>query len=175
MSTPLIDTATARTHVRLEADYPAEQIEPYLRAAEELAAQILNRVLCADTTERDAAIAQAAGIVSDAKTAYDAALLAYRSSTLYDAYDPVRHEYRAGVADNAYESAQRAYRQALTKADELRAAMVATPLIKAAILLIFGHLFENRQQVIVEPRIILAELPMGVHALLQPYRAGMGV
>lgn len=45
--------------------------------------------------------------------------------------------------------------------------------IRRAILLIVGHLYENREQVVVGASV--AELPMGVLFLLQPYRLKMGV
>jgi uncharacterized phiE125 gp8 family phage protein len=48
--------------------------------------------------------------------------------------------------------------------------------IKAAMLLIIGNLYENRQQdVLGNTRISLNSLPMGVYALLQPYRLGLGM
>lgn len=45
--------------------------------------------------------------------------------------------------------------------------------IKAACLLILGHLFANREDVAVG--VSVAELPMGSRALLMPYRIKMGV
>ena len=42
--------------------------------------------------------------------------------------------------------------------------------IKAALLLLIGHLFENREAVIVDARVQAFELPMGVEMLLSPYR-----
>lgn len=51
--------------------------------------------------------------------------------------------------------------------------MVINDLIRAAILLIVGHLYTNREQDVVG--VSVAELKMGALALLQPYRKGMGV
>lgn len=45
--------------------------------------------------------------------------------------------------------------------------------IRRAILLIVGHLYENREQTVIGT--IVSELPMGVLFLLQPYRLKMGV
>lgn len=42
------------------------------------------------------------------------------------------------------------------------------PALRAAILLTVGHLFENREAVLTGP--IAAELPLGVRALIDPYR-----
>lgn len=45
--------------------------------------------------------------------------------------------------------------------------------IRRAILLIVGHLYENREQTVIGT--IVSELPMGVLFMLQPYRLRMGV
>jgi hypothetical protein len=50
--------------------------------------------------------------------------------------------------------------------------MVATAAAVAAILLILGHLYENREDSVVGASAV--ELPMGSRALLRPYRTGMG-
>ena len=48
--------------------------------------------------------------------------------------------------------------------------------IKAAMLLIIGHLYENRQEdVLGNTRISFNSLPLGVYNLLQPYRLGLGM
>ena len=50
--------------------------------------------------------------------------------------------------------------------------MVVNDAIKAAILLLTGHLYRNREAVTGES---VNELPLGVHALLWPHRVGLGV
>jgi uncharacterized phiE125 gp8 family phage protein len=48
--------------------------------------------------------------------------------------------------------------------------------IKSAMKLIIGNLYENRQQdVLSATRLNFNSLPLGVYALLQPYRQGLGV
>lgn len=48
--------------------------------------------------------------------------------------------------------------------------------IKAAMLLIIGNFYENRQQdVLGNTRISFNSLPLGVYNLLQPYRLGLGL
>lgn len=74
-------------------------------------------------------------------------------------------------------------RQVYADADTLAAAVLAgtggtSPIvvndaIKAAILLILGHLYANRENV--ATGFSVAELPMGARSLLQPCRTGMGV
>lgn len=48
--------------------------------------------------------------------------------------------------------------------------------IKAAMLLIIGNLYENRQQdLLSNTRMTFNSLPMGVYNLIQPYRLGLGM
>ncbi|WP_137923948.1 head-tail connector protein [Cupriavidus sp. 2SB] len=51
--------------------------------------------------------------------------------------------------------------------------MVANAEIQAAVLLTTGHLYSNREDVVVGATV--AELPRGARDLLQPYRVGLGV
>lgn len=51
--------------------------------------------------------------------------------------------------------------------------MVVNNLIKAAILLIFGHLDANREDG--SPGVKVDQIPLGSKHLLQPYRVGLGV
>ncbi len=51
--------------------------------------------------------------------------------------------------------------------------MVINAAIKAAMLLTLGHLYSNRENVVIG--VSTAELPHGAHALLQPHRIGLGV
>lgn len=51
--------------------------------------------------------------------------------------------------------------------------MVANDLIRAACLLIVGHLYANRENVVVGASV--AQLPMGALELVTPYRIGWGV
>lgn len=51
--------------------------------------------------------------------------------------------------------------------------LVATYAVKAAILLICGHLFANREDVVTGAQSFA--LPMGAHDLLRPYRLSFGL
>ena len=53
------------------------------------------------------------------------------------------------------------------------AGIVINPAIQAALLLIVGHLYANREDVLAG--VSVAQLPNGSQYLLQPYRSGMGV
>lgn len=51
--------------------------------------------------------------------------------------------------------------------------MVANDLIRAACLLIVGHLYANRENVVVGASV--AQIPMGALELVTPYRIGWGI
>lgn len=51
--------------------------------------------------------------------------------------------------------------------------MVANDEIRAAMLLTLGHIYNNRDDVVIGATAV--ELPLGARSLLQPYRVGMGV
>ena len=53
------------------------------------------------------------------------------------------------------------------------AGIVINPAIQAALLLIVGHLYANREDVLAG--VSVAQLPNGSQYLMQPYRIGMGV
>lgn len=53
------------------------------------------------------------------------------------------------------------------------AGIVINAAIQAALLLIVGHLYANREDVLVG--VSATQLPNGAQYLLQPYRSGMGV
>ncbi|GGI16438.1 head-tail connector protein [Oxalicibacterium faecigallinarum] len=74
-------------------------------------------------------------------------------------------------------------RRVFKDADALQAAVIAgnagelpivmTPSMKNAVLLILGDLYANREDTVIGT--IVASLPRGAQALLQPYRVQMGV
>jgi len=156
---PLIDIAVARRHLRVEADYPAEQIQPYLAAAEDAAQQFLNRLVVVD---QDALVAALAAIPA----ALDAAAAA-RTLAIEAAQNAADAQTRCVLV----EQAQQAYVDALAAARRAGAGIVINPSIAAGIQLTLGHLFEHREDV----ASVLQELPQGAKSLLWPYRVGLGV
>lgn len=157
----VIDLPTAKAHLRLDPDYPNEQVVVYLRAAEMSAAQFLNRRIFADATAANTAVAAVPSALVSAGLAHESALAA---AAMID--DPVAR--CAAVAH-----AERVYRQAQADAAETYGGIVTNELINAAILLTLGHLFENRQENFVG--VTVAELKLGVQRLLFPFRVGLGV
>jgi hypothetical protein len=53
--------------------------------------------------------------------------------------------------------------------------MVVTPVVVAAVLLILGHLYRNREEVVIGDSAAAAQLPVGATSLLWPHRIGLGV
>lgn len=157
----LIPVSVARTHLRVEADYPLDQIEPYLYAAEELAVEFLNRKVYRTQEDLTAAIVAAPVALQAAADAHAAATAA--ANLIADA------TVRGIVAD----AADKAYAAAQTVARETYAGMVINASIAGAILLLTRHLFENRSQMVVGT--IVAEISVSAHNLLRPFREGMGV
>lgn len=157
----LVTVAEARANHGIDDDYPEAPITLKLMAAEQFAQTFLNRKVYADDAALTAARALVPAAILAAGVAYEAAV---------DAADLIEDEVAAEMA-HAY--AESTYTQALTVARETFAGIVVNEQIKAAILLIFGHLFENHEDVVVGT--IAEQLPMGSQYLLQPLRVGMGV
>lgn len=112
----LVSLDQARAHCRVEPDYPAEQLEVYLGAAEDHASAFLGR--------------------------------------------------------KVYESAEK-MAAAILDGTAGENPIVVNKSIQAAVLLLTGHLFANRENSVVG--VTVAVLPTGFDQLLMPYRVGMGV
>lgn len=156
----IIALTTAKAHLRLESDYPDDQVQGKLDAAESSAAQFLNRRIFEDQGALDTAVAAVPAALVAAGAAYQAAM-----TTAGEIEDAV-----ARCAAEGY--ALRVYRSAQTAADETYAGIVMNPQIEAAILLTLGHIFENRQDV---QQGAVQQLPIGATQLLFPFRVGLGV
>lgn len=156
----IIDLAVARAHLRLEDDYPADQIEPKLEAAESAAAQFLNRQIFVDDATLQAAVAAVPADLTAAGTAYR------------DACEAAQAIEDDVARCAALEYACKVYRDAQTAARETYAGIVINSQIEAGILLTLGHLFENRQDVQQGTAI---EIPNGATVMLFPFRVGLGV
>lgn len=156
-----IDLPTAKLHLRVDSTEEDALIELWLAAAEQGAADYLNRHIYVDQAALTAAIANVPADLAAATAAYDAAILAA------DAIDTVVD------ADMARFAALEAYNAAQSDARRTHQGVVANANIKAAALLTLGHLYANREDVIVG--VSVTALPMGAQSLLQPYRVGLGV
>lgn len=108
----------AKAHLRIIGNADDASVTLYLGAAEESAAQYVNRALFTDESALNDAVA-------------------------------------AGTDDGS--------------------GIVANDAIRAAILLLTGHLYTNREDVISDSRAVAIQLPQGSQFLLNPYRVGNGV
>lgn len=158
---PIVTLDAARNHLRVEPDYPAEQIQPYLNTAQAAAEQYLRRALFATLAEVDAAIAQAPAKLQAAANQRDDAL------TAADAMPSM--EVAAALKDAAHKR----YADALEACQLTLAAMVATPDVVNAVLLLLTHYFNNRSETTADKA--MAEIPQGALSLLNWSRTGWGV
>ncbi|HEY0662368.1 MAG TPA: head-tail connector protein [Lysobacter sp.] len=156
---PLVTLDQARAHVREGADFPEAQIEPALKGAEDAAQAYLNRRVYESQEALDAARGTYAADMGDAKADYDAAVVA--AAALSDEAEQVA----------ALELAAVQFAEAKAEAAKALHGMVANDSVVSAILLTFGHLFANREDVVVGASV--AEIPLGARTLLRPYRRVM--
>lgn len=154
----LITDAQARAHVRAEED---DDIAIYIGAAELAAQEFMNRRVYADQAALDAAQLTVTDSLLAARAAYVAA---DEAANLIDDRDACLEA--KGHAFSQYMAAHRL-------AAEIRSGIVINDMIRAAMLLTIGHLYENREEVVTG--VSVTQLPMGTERLLRPYRIGMGV
>jgi hypothetical protein len=157
----IITIDVAKEHLRVFNCEEEVTIDIYLGAAEFSASMFMNRDIfynaAALATAKDAA---PAGLTS-ATAAYDAAILA---TALID--NKKQKKLMKDVADAEFLQEQMAYVRAVR-------GIVINKRITAAVLLILGHLFENREENVVAGSIV--DLPMGAEVLLMPDRISMGM
>lgn len=157
----LLKLTEAFDHIRLPANYPPEQVLPYLLAAESSVQAFCQRQFFTSAEKLNEARTAIPSSVRDAANDYDeAVLLANEIEDL--------NERNAAIA-----VACRIRESALTVNEQALWGMVITDDVKAAILLQMEHLFENRSENITGS--IVSELKTGVAALLWPYRVRVGV
>lgn len=151
----------ARAHLRVDDSDEDDDITQKLSAAEGHAIEYLNRHVYADQDALDAAKAAAPAALTAATTAYEAAIEAAHAIE-----NCIESDMAALAANEAYTEAQidakRTYR-----------GMVVNDQIKAAALLILGHLYANREEVVTA--VTVEKLPMGAQSLLRPFRVTPGL
>ena len=155
----LVTPAQARAHVRVDAAYPEDQITPYIDGAVDTAQAYLNRTIYETAELLKGARDGYAASVADAAAARTAAI---------DAAGELTDEVEKAAAIRL---AEVQYVEALAEADRCIHGIVVTPSIMSAILLILGHLFANRETVVVGATAV--DMPVGAMALLRQYRRVM--
>jgi hypothetical protein len=156
---PVITLDQARAHLRVDADYPQGQIETYIAGAQDHASQYLNRSIFDTADAMSAAITALPAALAAARVAYEAGVAAAKeienAGDRCDALEIARAQLEASRAGTA----------------RTLNGIVVNPSIVSAVLLLLGHLFENREDVVAG--VSVAELPLGARALLRPYRRVM--
>lgn len=156
----LIDIDRAMKHLLAEPE-DQDLVQEKLDTAEEAAMRFLNRRVFADQATLDAAKAGIADVLLAARAAHTAGVTA--AEGVGDMHD------RCRMLDYARQSLADAHEDA----DSVAYGMILNSTITSACLLIVGHLFANREEVLVGA--VATELPMASKALLGPYRVRMGV
>ena len=193
----IISLAAAKEHLRVGGTESDGILAFYIGAAEQSAAEYLNRKLYSDSAELAAAIAAVPSVLAVASAAYEASLAAIPASitTTENTYaaaitaaglivNSVNRAAAVAAADaalivdkieieTAAVTAQMNYTAAQTIARETRAGMVITDMVTAAILMTLTDLFESRGNTVIGT--IVASLPFGSRSLLQPYRREIGI
>jgi len=158
MSVIAIESAMAHTYAE-----PEDQaiVQRCLDAAEDDAAAFIQRRFYVDQTALDAALATVPTLRADARAAYAAAITAADAIT--------DQEVKAEAIADATARRDRA----LAAAQAIQDGIVIKPSIVSACLLICGHLYTNREDVVVGAS--GSALPNGAESLLWKSRIGMGV
>jgi hypothetical protein len=156
MSLLTLDDARAQCHIE-EDDYPDEQLQPYMDAADSAVSAYLNRSVFATQDALDTAMDGVADAVLAASTAYNTAVDAAN-----DMDDDNQQAAALAVAQVKFDAAQKA-------ANDTTYGIVVNPAILAATRLMLGHLFANREATSTN----LEEMPLGMRDLLRPYRRVM--
>lgn len=146
----------AKLHLRVDGIDEDAMIGVYIAAAEQSVVSLLDRGVYAGGTALGAAKASAPADLTAATAAYTAAIAAAQALT-----DATEQAAATQAAESAYLRAQVAYRQAMD-------GMVVNDTIKSAVLLIVGHLYAHREDVVAG--VSVAKLPNGAEWLLAPYK-----
>ena len=152
-----VTLAEAKIHLRATDGTDEDAlIGVYIAAAEQSAVSLLDRGVYADGTALGVARAAAPAELTAATATYTEAIAAAQAMA-----DTTEQAAATQAAEYAYLRAQVAYRQAMD-------GIVVNDTIKSAVLLIVGHLYANREDVVAGASV--AALPNGADYLLQPYK-----
>lgn len=155
----LVTTEDALAHVREDE---GANIDVYLAAAEQAALDFLDRAVYATPEELAQQQAGQPASIAAAAAARDAAIAAASALT-------------GDAQAMAIRAAGSAYAASLALAQRVYDGMVLNDAVRSAILLTFGHLYRNREDVITGASAAAVQLPFGARALLWPHRKGLGI
>lgn len=155
----LLTIEQARAQCRVIGTDDDAELMDFAASAEDAAMTYLNRAVFAGQPALDTALDAAPGVMAAARATYDAAVIA--ADALADEYE------RAAALTVATAKLSAATVQFTRTVDGI----IASPSILAAIRLTLGHLYENREDVVVGTSAV--ELPNGAASLLRPRRKVM--
>lgn len=156
----VISIDVAMQHLRAETD-DQTLVQALLDAAEESAGQFMQRRFYADAAARSAALLAVPAARNAARAVFDQSEAAAAALSNF--------EDRCAALAEAREIFDEALRDCVMQARGI----VINSAIQAACLLIVGHLYANREDVVTG--VTATELPLGSQHLLWPYRIGLGV
>lgn len=156
---PVIDIEKAKLHLRVDDD-AGDDVQDKLNAAIDIAEQFLNRKVFATAEEMAVAKATIPTLIEQANQNFNSAIA---QSKLYSP------EYRESAEYTARENRSEAYR--CIRMIEL--GIVINSSLEIGILMLLGHLYANREDVVVG--LSVSKLPKSSHHHLMPYRMSMGV
>ena len=151
-----VTTSEAKLHLRVDSADEDALIGVYITAAEQMAIALLDRGVYADDTALGVAKAAAPGELDTAIAAYESTIAAAEALA-----DETAKAASIQTAGNGLLRAKVAHRQAMD-------GMVVNEAIKAAVLLIVGSLYTQREDAVVG--VSVEQLPNGAEWLLAPYR-----
>lgn len=151
-----VTTSEAKLHLRVDSADEDALIGVYITAAEQMAIALLDRGVYADDTALGVAKAAAPGELDTAIAAYESAIAAAEALA-----DETAKAASIQTAGNGLLRAKVAHRHAMD-------GMVVNEAIKAAVLLIVGSLYTQREDIVAG--VSVAKLPNGAEWLLAPYK-----
>ncbi len=152
-----VTLAEAKLHLRgVDGTEEDALIGLYINAAEQAAVKAMDRGVYADGTALQTAMTAAPAALTAATVAKEAAVAAAEAIT--DSTEKVA----------ALQAAETAYMRALVGYRQVFDGILVNDQIKAAVLLTVGHLYANREDVVVGASV--AALPNGADCLLQPFK-----
>lgn len=157
---PLLTIEQCRRQCRVDGEYDDVLLLDCMEAAVDAAASYLNRAIFEDQDALDEAWDALPAEAASATEAHSAALSAAAVEP-----DPSKATAMIAVADERLAGASLLRTRVLS-------GIAVNPSILAAVRLTMGHLYANREDVVVGATV--AELPQGAKSLLRPYRKGMG-
>lgn len=145
----------AALHCKADSN-DTEMLAIYLEAAESECEKLANRKIYNDETERTTAIVTIPATILAAKAAYDAAILSADALA-----DDDSKTFALKIAKTNYDRVKFAQ-------IEMIDSILICDNILSAILLLTGHWYRNREEVIVGQSV--AEIPSGVQNIMYKYR-----